>query len=72
MPEVEWYNFSGISRTSIILPTNFEKYTSMRLASMGAGLAGIVDDSLTDYYRNPALKSSPLLWILAEGEPVKI
>lgn len=57
MPEVEWYNFSSISGASITLPTNFEKYTSMRLASMGVGLVGIVDDRLTDYYRNPAFVS---------------
>lgn len=52
----EFYSFRSFRTSSINfnLPSNVEYYNSLRIASLGDGLNGIVSDGLTDYFRNPA------------------
>ena len=47
-------NSSKSSPRRIFLPSNIENYISIKLASLGAGLSGIVSDAVSDYFRNPA------------------
>jgi len=56
-PEVQWLDYRSDRPFSLTLPTMMERYASMRVAAMGEGLTGVVEDALTDRYRNPAFVS---------------